>query len=588
MDRIDAINRLRSILSEDDISAMIIPSNDPHFGEYIPDYYKCREWLSGFTGSAGTLVITTDKAALWTDSRYFIQAASQLEGSGITLMKQKVEGTPTINQWLKDNLTEEDIVAVDENLFSYQEYSALVDDLSPVTATMIEDPFSRIWEDRPALEFGTIDNMPEEYAGESVTSKHKRLCEMLHSPLPFAYIVTSLDEIAWLCNIRGKDVEYNPVALSYAVVFPEKIVLFISQDMLTPEAMRSLTSQGVEIEDYESFTDYLTAIGKKYVRIFSSNKVTAKNYFAALENIYQPAVFPPAISDPTPGGSINLMKAVKNRVELDGFRKAYGQDGVAWGKLLDFIKTNITDKPADEYSKSPLTEYDVMEKIIEFRSESPDYRGESFEPIVAYGANAALPHYCPATREEASVIEQKGFLLIDCGGQYAFGTTDTTRTIPVGPLTEEEREDYTAVLKGMVDLSMAKFPKGLRGCLLDIIARGPVFNLGKKYLHGTCHGIGHYLCVHEGPQSVRMEENPVGLVPGMVMSNEPAVYVEGSHGIRHENTIAIIPFEASQGEFCQFETLTKVPVYKEPIVENMLSDQEKEWLYRQGFINQPF
>lgn len=586
MDRIDAINKLRSLLAEDDISAMIIPSNDTHFGEYIPEYYKCRQWLSGFTGSAGTLVITTDKAALWTDSRYFIQAEKELEGSGITLMKMKVEGTPTVNQWLKESLGDEDIVAIDEDLFSYQEYSALVDDLSPITATMIPDPFSQIWEDRPALEFGSIQNMPEEYAGESITSKHKRLCDALRSPIPFVYIITSLDEIAWLCNIRGNDVEYNPLVLSYAVVFEEKIVLFLRQEMLSPEAMRSLTTQGVELMDYEEFSDYLLTIEPKYVRIFSANKITAKNYFAALENIYQPAVFPPAMADTAPGGTINYMKAIKNPIELDGFRKAYAEDSKAWNKILAYIKENITDKSAAEYEKAPLTEYDIMQKLVEFRSECPDYKGESFEPIVAYGANAALPHYSATSPEDAAVIMQKGFLLIDSGGQYSYGTTDTTRTIPVGPLTQEEREDYTAVLKGMIDLALAKFPKGTRGCQLDILARGPVYQMGKVYLHGTGHGIGHYLCVHEGPQSIRMEENPVTLAPGMVMSDEPAVYVEGSHGIRHENTIAVTTWK--EGGYYQFETLTKVPIDKEPIIPEMLSDQEKEWLYRQGFISQPF
>lgn len=578
MDRRDAIDSLRLYMGREDISAMIIPSNDPHFGEYIPDHYKCREWLSCFTGSAGTLVVTGESAALWTDSRYFVQAERELEGTGILLMKMKMEGTPSINEWIRENVEPEGVVAIDENLFTYQEYESMVDDLSPMNVAMIEDPFTSIWSGRPELEFHTMELMPESISGESVSSKHRRLCDLIGGDYPFAYIITALDEIAWLCNIRGTDVEYNPLPLSYAVVTGEKIVLFAAEEKFTSDALGYLFGQGVEIRPYGTFTKYLQNLDKGYVRIFSSNKVTARNYLAA----YAPAI----ISDPTMGGTLNMMKSVKNSVELDGFRKACEVDSVAWGKLLDYLKVNIIDKSEEEYALAPLTEYDVAEKLIEFRKESPDYRGESFEPIVAYGPNGALPHYS-ATKGCCSLIEKRGFLLIDSGAQYIYGTTDTTRTIAMGPLTSEERGDYTAVLKGMVDLSMAKFPKGTRGAQLDILARGPVFQRGKKYLHGTGHGIGHYLCVHEGPQSIRMEENPVQLHPGMVLSNEPAVYVEGSHGIRIENTIVVSPWESNgSGEYYCFETITKIPIGTEAIEFSMLSKCECEWLYYHGFIDQ--
>lgn len=569
MYRKQAIEDLRNYLREQDCSAIIIPSNDPHFGEYIPDHYKSRAWISGFDGSAGTVVITLDKAALWTDSRYFIAAASALEGSSIELMKMGIEGTPTISQWLKSVLDEDSIVAVDEDLFTYSEYQKLVDELSPCTVTMVEDPFSSIWKDRPLLEFNDIMLLEEKYAGESVSSKLERFRETLDYPLPYAYIITELDEIAWLFNIRGKDIEYNPVVLSYAVILPEKAVLFLRQDRLPDKAMSYLNSQGVEVEDYEQFTSYLRSLPKNHIRIFSRNRITAKNYFAALENVYETPQFSSVQPDPVEGGAINMMKARKNPVELEGFRKAYEQDAIAWRKLLDYISEN-KDKG--------ITEYQVALKLIEFRSECPDYMGESFALIVAYASNAAIVHYEPS-ESSSRVIEPKGMLLIDTGAHYLYGTTDTTRTIPLGELTQEEKDDYTLVLKGMVDLSMARFLKGTRGAQLDILARGPVMTRAKVYLHGTGHGIGHFLNVHEGPQSIRKEDNPVPLMPGMVMSNEPGVYVEGRYGIRHENTIVVSEFvKTDMAEFYQFETLTKVPFDLSVVNRRMLSDEEMDWL----------
>lgn len=572
MERKGPIMALRSYMRKEELSALIVPSNDPHFGEYIPDHYKCREWLSNFTGSAGTLVVTLDKAALWTDSRYFVQAENELSGSGIELMKMKVEGTPSISQWILSNLEEDGIVAIDENLFTYQEYCSWVDELSPLNVTMIEDPFDEIWNERPVLEFHPIEPLDVSISGESTSSKHKRLVEQIALPYPFVYIISALDEIAWLCNIRGRDVEYNPLVISYAVVTPERVELFVNLEAVTPQAEQHLFAQGVVIRDYNSFSNYLSQIDKSVIKIFSSNRVTAKHYLS-VENI---------LPDLTTGGTLNLMKSQKNETELAGFRKACEEDSIAWKKLLEYIRANILDKSEEEYSASPVTEYQLAMKLIEFRKESPDYRGESFEPIVAYGANAALPHYS-ATEDNSAVIMKRGLLLIDTGAHYAYGTTDTTRTIPMGPLTQEEREDYTAVLKGMVRLSMAKFPKGTRGAQLDILARGCVFERGKIYLHGTGHGIGHYLCVHEGPQSIRMEENPVVLLPGMVLSNEPAIYQEGSHGIRIENTIVV---SVNEMGYQEFDTITKVPINEEPIIESALSDVEKQWLYHHDFISQ--
>ncbi|HIZ85820.1 MAG TPA: M24 family metallopeptidase [Candidatus Coprenecus stercoravium] len=569
MERKERLDLLRKVLAGDDISAMIISSSDPHFGEYIPEHYKTLQWLSGFTGEAATLVVTQNEAALWVDSRFFIQAAAQLEGSGIELMKLKMEGTPSVTDWLKSHLEEGDIVAMDEDLVSYAEYMEMSDSLAPLSPALIEDPFDKIWKDRPALEFNPVRFVDESVSGESVSSKHRRLVEKLRGPVPFVYIVTALDEVAWLCNIRGADIEYNPLPLSYAVVTEECVTLFLRQEMLGHEAMSALLREGVILKDYEDFGRFLKNLPKTCVRIFSSGKITAKYFFASMDNIHQRAPFNPYMPDPVPGGTLAMMKAVKNKVELEGFRKAFAEDAKAMAKVIEWVKANV-DKG--------ITEHDVAMKLIECRSECPDYIGESFPAIVAFGANAAQPHYMPS-EDGGAVIRPEGFLLIDTGGQYTYGTTDTTRTIPLGPLTQRQKDDYTAVLKGMIDLSMAVFRKGMRGCLLDILARGPVMKAGRMYLHGTSHGIGHNLCVHEGPQSIRMEENKVALTEGMVLSNEPAAYIEGGYGIRHENVITVVSCtEEGYGDFYRFETLTVLPIDLSPVNMDMLDSEERSWI----------
>ncbi len=563
------INKLRAELAKEDISAIIIPSNDPHFGEYIPDYYKAIEWLSGFTGEAATLVITSDKAAIWVDSRFFISAEAELAGTGIEIMKLKVEGTPSIPQWIKSQLGEDDIVAMDEQLFSYSEYNQMLDDLAPLNVTLIEDPLDAVWEDRPALQFNPIRMMDEAVCGESVASKHRRLVEKLNLPFGFAYIITALDEVAWLCNIRGTDVEYNPLALSYAIVTEKDITLFLRQEMLPEQAMRSLNEQGVILRDYEDIDSALKGLSKDRMRIFSSGKVTARNFLASMENIHQNSSMGAWMADPTIGGTLNRMKAVKNSTEIEGFRRAFIEDAKAMVQVIDWVKAN---------AGKGITEYDVAQKLIECRSECPDYLGESFPAIVAVGANGAQPHYMPS-EENSSPIPAEGLVLIDTGAQYTYGTTDTTRMIPLGELSQEMKDDYTAVLKGMVDLSMAVFYKGQRGASLDILARGPVMKQGRMYLHGTSHGIGHALCVHEGPQSVRMEENPAPLDLGVVISNEPAMYLAGHYGIRHENVIVVVPaMKNESGEFYKFESLTVTPIDMSAVNFDMLDAEEKAWL----------
>lgn len=572
MYRTEALNALRERMAQMGVSAIIIPTNDPHFGEYTQNRYKTREWLSGFTGSAGTLVVTSKSAALWTDSRYFVQATSQLKGAQIQLMKLKMEGTPSVSEWILGQFPQGEKVAIDKSLFSYSEYETLCSSLYPCQIELIDDIFDELWQQRPPLQFNPVIYLDTKYSGESSRSKYQRVVEALNvKGERFAYIVTMCDEVAWLCNIRGTDIEYNPLAQSYAIVNNTAIHLFADMESIDDEVKGKLVAEQIELHPYNSFTSTLEQLTPDIIRICSKSKITVRDYKA----LDMPgAKFK---EDPTLGGTVNYFKAIKNNWERAGFEQAFLVDGVAWCKLLKYI---------DDSLKGGLTldEFSIGEKLIQLRGECEYYRGESFEPIVAFGAAAALPHYS-ATKESSQVIGKNNFLLMDTGGQYIFGTTDTTRTIPVGELTPAQIRHYTLVLKGMVSLSMAKFPKGTRGSQLDILARGPLFSDAAMYFHGTGHGIGHYLCVHEGPQSVRMEENPVTLAPGMIISNEPAIYIDGDYGIRTENVILVENWKFNQmNEFYAFRTLTLVPIDTTCVDWSLLSKEETEWVkgYNRG------
>lgn len=555
---------IREYMREMAISAFIVPSNDPHFGEYIQEHFNVRAWLSGFTGSAGTLAVTCKDAALWTDSRYFLQAERELNGSGIELKKMKTPGTETLEQWLIDRLEVSQSVGIDSSLFSFSEYNALKLTLNNINIQLCNDPFSVIWKDRPALFFNPIELLHEDYSGESISSKHSRLISALGVEGPILYLVSSCDDIAWLCNIRGSDIDYNPLALSYAAVSNEKIFLFINQSSLKSQDKKILEGEGVVMMPYDSFTSFIQDYPEKALRVASPEKISIRNYNSAIKSGARFQL------DQIKGGAIAMMKAVKNQVEQEGFRKAMLSDSVAWTKTLFWLERELQ-------GDKQIYEKEVAERFAGNRSADPLYKGESFSPIVATGANAALPHYSPLNSDVE--IERKGFLLMDTGGQYLYGTTDTTRTICAGPLTEEQRRDYTLILKGMISLSMARFLKGTRGSQLDILARGPISTTGKIYMHGTGHGIGHYLCVHEGPQSIRMEENPVQLMPGMVISNEPAVYQSGEYGVRIENVLLCKKWRDTEfGEFLEFETLTYVPIDTRPVVRELLCKAELEWL----------
>ena len=561
----NGLEKFREYMREMALSAFIIPSNDPHFGEYIQKHFMCRGWISNFDGSAGTLVITLKEAALWTDSRYFLQAETQIAGTGIVLKKLKMQGTESIEAWISERLENNQSIGIDSALFSYMEYNIFKQSLSPFNIKLCNDPFEVVWKERPKLRFNKISYLNENITGERVSSKHKRVVDALGVQEDFIYMVSLCDDVAWLCNIRGSDMNYNPVPLSYAAFTRDNIHLFISKGTMAIEDMKTLENEGVIFHDYSSFNNFISDYQSETVRIAPQDKLSIRNYNSAIKS---GARF---ISDLSRGGIIASLKAIKNEVEIDGFKKAMLNDGIAWVKLIIYI-----DKELESGNKY-LSEKLIADKFAKLRGESPDYRGESFAPIVAFGKNAALPHY--SISEEPVYISKSGFLLMDTGGQYKYGTTDSTRTIPLGPLTLEQKIDYSQVLKGMIALSMAKFPKGTRGSQLDILARGPVCSVAKLYLHGTGHGIGHYLCVHEGPQSIRMEENPVTIEPGMVLSNEPAIYEEGSYGIRIENTILCKEWiESRHGKFYQFETLTFIPIDTAAIEPKALGGDYIEWL----------
>lgn len=562
MKNFSPLSLLREWLSQQSISAIIIPSNDPHFAEYVPDYYKSRAWASGFNGSAGTLVVTTSDAALWTDSRYFMQAEKQLF-EGITLMKLKMAGTPSIEEWLLRKLEKSAKVAIDSKLFSPLEYNSLKQSLQPLELIPVEDPFTILWKDRPQLKANPIELMPESISGASINEKCDKIVNKFSKVGEFAFIISACDQVMWLFNLRGSDIEYNAVALSYAVVTNNSKSIFIRRDALTAEASQYLDNQGVNILEYSTFESYLKTLDPSLTRVANLAQISLCNYLALGGDS---ANF---INDIEDNGYISHLKCRKNSVEAEGFREAFLQDGVAWCKVLKFIDDNI--------ESGELNEYIISEKFKEYRLLSEDYRGESFEPIVAFNENAAAPHYSFDSPETSAKISNSGFLLMDTGGHYKFGTTDTTRTIPLGNLTQTQVDDYTLILKGMIQLAMAKFPEGTRGAQLDILARGPIFTAGKMYYHGTGHGIGHYLCVHESPQ-IRMEESPIVLDRGVVISDEPGVYLEGEYGIRIENVLHIVDYITTDRAFLAFETLTKVPISTECINKELLGKEALDWL----------
>lgn len=547
------VEKLRDFMRADNIDAFIVVSSDPHSSEYVADCWKSREWISGFDGSAGTAVITADKALLWTDSRYWLAAEKSLEGTGFELMKDGAADTPSITAWLSANLAEGARVGVDGCVCSIAETKAWGNELSAagIALEATTDPFATIWENRPELPMGQVFQLPLEFCGESSRDKLARLREALASHGADGIILTMLDEVAWITNMRGADVDYNPVFVAYMLVTANAATLFIEGEKVSHDMKEYLAGEGISLAGYGEVWQALREFDGASL-MMQPNRCNR----AVLENL-NTACYPLLNDSP-----VALMKAVKNDVEIAGFKKAMLSEGIAMVKLLRWLK------PAVE--NGGLTELDVDSMLTLLRSKDENFRGLSFATIAAYGANAAIVHYEPTPAENAE-LAPRGFLLLDCGGQYLGGTTDVTRTIPLGELTDEEREDYTRVLKGHISLAMAKFPKGTCGTQLDVLARQWLWSAGENYLHGTGHGVGHFLNVHEGPHQIRMNNMPTHLQPGMTVTNEPGLYKAGRFGIRIENTMLVKHYcESEFGTFYELEPLTLCPIDTTPIVPEIL------------------
>ena len=544
-------------------SAFVFPSSAPHNSEYVADHWKSREWISGFTGSAGTAVVTLDGAALWTDSRYFIAAAEQLAGTEYRLMKLRVAGTPTVCEWLADELAayEKPVVGLDGNVNSFAEVAALTQELTTrgnIRVRTDADPMATLWTDRPAIPGHKVCLHPLKYAGETTASKISRIRKSLAVRGVDGLLVTALDEIAWVLNLRGSDVHCNPVFVSYLLITPGNVTLYINKEKLPEEVRHCLAAGNIAVEPYGA-----VAVGLEHYpgrHLLVDDSTTNHTLVSALQR--GKAVFG---ESPVLG-----MKAVKNRVEQDGFRAAMLRDGIAMVKFLAWLK------PAVEAGGQ--TEMSLDRRLTALRAEQPLFKGISFDTIVGYEAHGAIVHY-EATPATDAPIEPHGLVLIDSGAQYEDGTTDITRTVALGRLTEEQRRIYTLVLKGHIQLALCRFPSGACGSQIDAIAREPMWREGYNYLHGTGHGVGSYLNVHEGPHQIRMEWRPAPLRAGMTVTDEPGIYLEGKFGVRIESTLLIVPAATTDfGDFLGFETLTLAPIDTTPVLPDMLTAEERQWL----------
>ena len=556
------VEALREVMRREGINAFIFPSTDPHNGEYVPAHWEGRKWISGFDGSAGTAVVTMDDAALWTDSRYFLAAEEQLRGTGFSLMKERVEGTPSVSRWLgmKLSAVKSPVVGVDGTVNAAASVEALIAELRAeggITVRTNFDPLDVIWADRPPVPADKAVIHPLEYAGEPCHEKLARIRQALKERHACGMLAAALDDIAWTLNLRGTDVHCNPVFVSYLLIEPERATLFIDRGKLTPDVEAYLKGEGVGTAGYADVSKALAAYGE-YNILMDDGEI---NY-----NLFNAARCLKVVA-PSP---IPAMKAVKNNVEIEGFRNAMLRDGVALVKFMRWLR------PAVEAGGQ--TEMSVSARLEELRAAQPLYRGLSFDTIAAYQEHGAIVHYEPTPATDVP-LRPEGFLLLDSGAQYLDGTTDITRTVALGPVTDEQRLVYTLVLKGHIGLELCRFPRGASGTQLDAIARKDLWRYGLNYLHGTGHGVGSYLNVHEGPHQIRMEYKPAPLVEGMTVTDEPGIYLPGLFGVRTENTLLIAPYKETQfGRFLQFEPLTLCPIDTEPIILDMLAAEERDWL----------
>ncbi|MDR2684437.1 MAG: aminopeptidase P family protein [Prevotellaceae bacterium] len=553
------LSRLRKLMLEKGISAIIVPSTDPHGSEYVAEHWRVRQMISGFTGSAGTVVITLQSAALWTDSRYFLQAAEQLSADFV-LMKEGLSGTPTIAEWLGSQLKNGGTVAINAEVFSVNEVQNIEKQLDTfyIKLSAKENLISEVLENRPALPCEKII-LFEKYAGVSTQKKLENLRQEMQKSGINIFIFTALDEIAWLFNIRGNDVEYNPVAVCYAVVDLQKAFLFIDNQKLSQQSRDFFVKNNIEILPYENIVDFVKKIEIQTVGL-DFNKANyavhqAINKTCKVKNLVSPIILP---------------KSIKNKTELAGFRRAMKKDGVALVRFFQWLE--------NELPKGYVTELYASEMLHSFRSEQKNFVCESFETIAAYSEHGAIVHYEP-TKESDILLKQEGLFLLDSGGQYLDGTTDITRTVALGKLSKQEKIDFTLVLKGHIALAEAHFPENTRGTQLDVLSRKYLWQNGANFGHGTGHGVGHFLCVHEGPQSIRMNENPATLRAGMIVSNEPGIYRAGKWGVRCENLLAVKQLRSTEfGNFLAFETLSLFPFDAKAIERSLLTEKEISWL----------
>ena len=568
----EKIGALRELMRREGLGAFIFPSTDPHNSEYVADHWKGREWISGFNGSAGTAVVTMTSAALWTDSRYFIAAAEQLQGTEFVLMKERIAGTPTIPEWIGTQLSalnsqrsslnshRSTEVGIDGSVMTAAAVEQLVAELRSeggLTLRTNIDPLRTIWTDRPPLPTAPIEIQPMQYAGKSARDKIAEIRNALRKEHADGMLVAALDDIAWTLNLRGSDVHCNPVFVSYLLIDSKKATLFVDKRKVTPAVADYLSNEGVSVADYDKvgqgLKDYF-----EYNILISPDEVNYTLYNKVEREI---------VCRPSP---IPYLKAVKNEAEIEGFRQSQIRDGVAMVKFLRWLK------PAVEAGGQ--TEMSVDARLTALRAEQSLFRGISFDTIAGYEEHGAIVHY-EATEETDAALKAEGLLLLDSGAQYQDGTTDITRTIALGRVTEEQRHVYTLVLKGHIQLAMLCFPDGASGTQLDALARKDMWAEGMNFLHGTGHGVGSYLCVHEGPQQIRMEYRPAKFHAGMTVTNEPGIYLEGRFGVRIENLMIAMPYKTTAfGDFLQFETLTLCPIDTAPIDVEMLTEDEIQWL----------
>ena len=559
-------NRLaavREVMRREHLAAFVFPSTDPHNSEYVPDHWKGREWISGFDGSAGTAVVTMTSAALWTDSRYFIAAAEQLGGTEFVLMKERLPETPTVAQWLGEQLRDSDSkeVGIDGMTCAYSMVEGLIGELRKAGGLTLRtnlDILAQVWTDRPPVPLNEVVVQPLNLAGEPSREKISRIRQALRGQHADGMLVTALDDIAWTLNLRGSDVHCNPVFVAYLLISSTKATLFVDRRKLTAEALASLKEAGIDVDDYGNVQKGL----KEYFEYNILLDPDSVNY-----TLYKAASSHRVVAAASP---VPAMKAVKNDAEIAGFHEAMLRDGIAMVKFLKWLKPAV--------AQGGQTEMSIARRLYELRSEQPLFRDISFDTIAAYQEHGAIVHYEP-TEATDMPLKAEGLLLIDSGAQYQNGTTDITRTVALGPLTEEQRRVYTLVLKGHIQLDMLTFPDGASGTQLDALARKDMWAEGYNYLHGTGHGVGSYLNVHEGPHQIRMEYRPAPLHAGMTVTDEPGIYLEGQFGVRIENTLLITPFkETAFGKFLRFEALTLCPIDTAPIVREMMTDEEVQWL----------